>query len=316
MCDIGYLIKDHVPALMQMLAHRLPQYNMQLITTKCLNTAVMIMYLFLGHTAIRYTGFCDVPVVQKRYRETGNKSQQALSRFKSDILSTHTRTRELYYVMLTDGNTPYTAIVTQGSPQSVYFPGHVFVVEKLPVPQGRGVGGSTTRSKPVKTITKRRPRFNIYQSYIGEYDLAGHIARNKSLACSYDRMASDIVPGLTHMFEGEEWDSQDNAFWKRLTFVDGSQWMGTRFNHTILFCFTKVSTDVCVSHLHTMLSETRADLAARLANNSTVDNGVYGAWNCQIGQTPEKCFHVGKHSSQLLTNREMLGQLDTMLAKI
>ena len=44
LCDIGYIIQDHVPAMMQLLTNEpaLRDNNMMMIKTKCLNTAIVM----------------------------------------------------------------------------------------------------------------------------------------------------------------------------------------------------------------------------------------------------------------------------------
>ena len=108
MCDIGYIIRDHVPALMQVLTNELREYNMELMTTKCLNTAVMMMYLMLGARALEYTRQCDVRAVRGRVREGGEPASAAVARSLADeaLSKPAAGTRELFYVMITDGCMP------------------------------------------------------------------------------------------------------------------------------------------------------------------------------------------------------------------
>lgn len=334
MCDIGYIVRDHVSAVMQLLMAHTPQYNMQMITTKCLNTAVMLMYLFLGKKAFRYTGYCDVQTVHKRYSADGNQSLPVLERFKQELTSTRSTKRELYYVMLTDANVPSQAVpgsnvsaraatASAGIPTTTtYFPGHVFVIEKLPMtkqtntsPEPNNASTNANR-KPEKS---KPPRFNLYQSYIQAYDLDGHISRNKGLACSYNRIVKDIIPGLEHIFRNPKWDDTDTAFWKRLTFVDGSKWKDTVFGGNVLFCYTKVSTNACVSKLRSFLEDNKAELVQKLlVERSVAPDDVYGMWRCTGVQqaTPAQCYRTGNYSAKLLTNREMMSELDALLAKV
>lgn len=105
MCDIGYIIKDHVTALMQMLTVELKEYNMQLVTTKCLNTAVMMTYLLLGNKyALDVTRHCDVPNVVDRNIGKPIDRSFVIKSLRDDLLSkTDVQERALYYVMITDG---------------------------------------------------------------------------------------------------------------------------------------------------------------------------------------------------------------------
>lgn len=66
LCDIGYVIRGYVPALMQILTNELRDYNMQLLTTKCLNTAVIVWFLFLGKPKMNEAAYCDSSDTQTR----------------------------------------------------------------------------------------------------------------------------------------------------------------------------------------------------------------------------------------------------------
>lgn len=344
MCDIGYIVKDHIPALMQLITHDLPQYNMKLVTTKCLNTAVMFMYLFLGDKAYRYTGHCDVQNVQLRYKESGDASLSLLNAFRKELLSPDATERELYYVMLTDGYVPIVDNVNNEStpvanvnvvPNKVYFPGHVFVIEKIPpsakcnldVVEGNAkvttasnsnsnsARNSNSNRKP-KSSTKQTPRYNIYQSYIDEYDFAGHVVKNKSLSCSYNRMSTTIVDGLQHIFSTPTWNAKDNEFWKEFTYVDGSQWNGGVFKGNILFCYTRVTTTTCVAQLRVFLQKKLNELQQKLTDEETQPEATYGVWHCDANQTPTQCYNTGPKSIRPLTNQQMQEEIEEMLFKI
>lgn len=310
MCDIGYIVKDHVLAIMQLLTHVIPQYRLQLQTTKCLNTAVMLMYLFLGTKAFHYTSFCDVPVVQERYKRQGNASLDVLKKFEKELLATRCKRRELYYVMLTDGYLTRPGASASAPGPKIYFPGHVFVVEKLP---------SCTNCETPSEFAGRLPRFNLYQSYVLAYELGGHIANNSSLACSYERMQSDILPGLRRAFENPVWTAQDAEFWKRFTFVDGSEWNDAALAGTIFFCYTKVTTSSCVVRLRKFLLEKRGELRDVLDKKKALPGDVYGMWNChgEKRTNVEDCYCLDPRlSAKPLTCAEMLAQIDAMLAKV
>lgn len=350
MSDIGYIVKDHVPALMQLVTHELPQYNMQLVTTKCLNTAVMFMYLFLGKKAFKYTEHCDVPNVQRRYGSGGDAASSDLLRsFKKDVLSRRSKGRTLYYVMLTDGHVDkvqaadmspsstaqvdkliesiYTHLSTPhstethvdtaagtGTPtgrQREYFPGHVFLIDKLPA--------------SAADAGDNRPRYNLYQSYIDEYDFSGHVDRNKSCAYSYERMAASIDE-LAHIFHSDAWDDRSSSFWRSFTFVDGSQWLGHRFSGSILFCYTRVCTKGCVKQLRTFLQSKLSELERDWPRLQPDE--VYGMDRCKdlqaqassgaIGRddAAKACYRLKQNSSTPLTNRQMRSELQKMLQKI
>jgi hypothetical protein len=138
MCDLAYLIKGHLPAVFQLFSNEpdLAPYGIGGASrTKCLSTAVLMMYLFLGRDAMQHTAFCDVPNVRKRYA-TADHSQAMIDHLIADVIGgartnpaavvtpgatapgrsggtsastasePSTRTRTLYYVMITDGRLP------------------------------------------------------------------------------------------------------------------------------------------------------------------------------------------------------------------
>lgn len=117
---------------MQLLTNELREYGMQLMTTKCLNTAVMMWYLFLGERDddFRKAAYCDSKSVKRRgldARKTLEPRRYAASewnpvnvveRFGKDLLSTVQDDprvtdpdalcgmRTLFYVMMTDAELP------------------------------------------------------------------------------------------------------------------------------------------------------------------------------------------------------------------
>lgn len=263
MCDMGYIIADHVTALMQVVTNELPQYNMQVITTKCLNTAVMIMYLFLGRAALEHTDFCDVTKIRKRHTDAGRDSsldvlnaliddaidghdteplrdplaQNPTVKARSTKLSKPKISRVLYYVMVTNGTLPAVSTSTMKPVEAPrVFPGHVFVIERLP-----------------------RHTFNLYQSYIRHFQLNDLVKINSSLSLSHKRM-TDILHGLRGIFMRTVWDTESTVAWKKLSHVDEARFEGHIFSGNVHMCYTRVSTDKCIGELRTFVARTLAAL--------------------------------------------------------
>jgi hypothetical protein len=249
-CDIGYLIKDHIPAIMQVLTIELREYNMQLITTKCLNTAVMIMYLMLGADALHSTRYCDVQNIRQRVKGNIEQPSSNVARDLRDVVMGGKK-RALIYVMITDGR-----MQVQQQPQSrananagsknvqkagsAYFPGHVFVIERLP-----------------------RGTFNLYQSYINHYDLWGHIERQASLSVGRTRM-QEIVDGLARLMSIRSWDSDATEFWMKLTNTPESharQFEGHVIHGNLFMCYREVITNNCVKKLNDLVARTLDSLS-------------------------------------------------------
>lgn len=334
MCDIGYIVKDHVPAVLQLITSDIP-FMTHLITTKCLNTAVMFMYLFLGDKAFKHTSVCDVSNVRNRYQKA-DQSLSTLQAFRKDVLSFNDdASRTLFYVMLTDGELGAPA---SKASDAQYFPGHVFVIEKNVSCDDVGNANANANAQ-TKTNTRTRTnaqtnaqtnartecrtsrggldasavaRFNLYQSYINAYDFSGHVAKNKGLSCSHERMTS-IVDSLIRTFTRGVWDADATAFWKDFAFADAAPWEGHTLAGKVYFCYTRVTTRNCVSKLKQMLTKRRSDLVDMLEKNPDMHAAVYG---CAHASSAQECFNLKSNSVQPMTNSEMLVQIDAMLKKI
>jgi hypothetical protein len=149
MCELGHILSDYNEVILNVLSDELEGYIGN-DTTKCHNTAVLVLYMLLGKSALSTTTWCDTDTVRDRVT---NGSQPAdnygiAKRLVRDVLSAKDRyKRTVFYVMLTDGD------LKRGKSTS-FFPGHVFVLERLE-------DGS----------------FNVYQSYIKAYNLRKLVAR-------------------------------------------------------------------------------------------------------------------------------------------
>lgn len=192
---VAAIVKRHLPAIMQLMTNEptLKRYNMQMNSTKCLNTAIMMMYLFLSPEVIEITQQCDVENVIDGYEHvpevTTDDIQAAISKgilrsiFRKDPHSPP----ELHYVMITDGDMKH----DERADRAVYFPGHVFVIE-------RGVGGNV---------------FRLYQSYIGEYDVTQHDALIEKEVLR--RRLKDVCKS----FDRRVWTLECSRAWSALTHV-------------------------------------------------------------------------------------------------
>lgn len=281
MCDLGYLIKDHVGALMQALTDHLRTPYIQVDTTKCLNTAFMTMYLMLGDPAINVSTHCDTHRVRRRLRSGEDKQTrlEAATALAADVMDERGRDkRTLYYVMLTDGDMP--RVDGRGGGGTAYFPGHVFVVERLP-----------------------RGTFNLYQSYVGKYDLAGVIDRH-SLSKGRRSMGA-IMRGLCAMMQRGVWDARTTRFWRTLTDVDGSAFEGCGFGKdAMLVCYRSAGTLSCVSYLRDFV---RGKLASLKQVPRALDSTVYGS---------RDAYDHDAASKPLLTNAQMRTDLGKLLSKL
>lgn len=280
MCDIAYVIKDHLPAIFQLMNVEVPSYHIQLQTTKCLNTAVIMLYLFAGEEALEATSFCDVPNVRKR-ATTADYSTHVWKDLRAALLQEPAPDlpRMLFYVMLTNGNLP----LKSDPLKKIMFPGHVFVLERFE--NGR--------------------RFNMYQSYIGHYDMSGQIDLKKSLGMSRSKMTS-VIDSLGRVIQKAVWDEEATRDWKEVSLVDESRFLDHCVRGNICLCFRTVTTTKCVDYLRELIDEAIPKIRAVIVADPTVD-AVY------TGPVP---ITLKEPSLQPLTYRQMLSELLVIQDKI
>lgn len=353
-CDLGPIIRYHIVALMQLLTNEVKSYNMRLLTTKCLNTAVMVWYLFLGEQqALPFPagpgggeagkcdiGVCDSSEVQTRGRLTRATaaSREAYladpqhplnvtAAFGRDLLAAdppageggERARRKLYYVLLSDTELPRVMDrpdaaqpQTQTQPQGKkaaasprvqgggdeYFPGHVFVIEKVVLECGR-------------------LRFHTYQSYINHYDLSGHYEFSKSGSMS-EAGARRLVDGLTQLYGKRVWDPQCTRFWKWFTHVDCSSYEGCQFSEQSWPCFTTCSTDNCTSRLQRLVQARLDDLRGALRTGELKPDAVYGdakRYDRARANTKELVRYTDEIPKPL-TNQQMLEEMEELIGKL
>ena len=285
MCDIGYIIKPHIHAIMQLLTELLPDYGIHMVTTKCLNTAVMMMYLFLGEAAKAPTQYCDTNVIRKR---NGDQNSNATDRSIANALYhdvLYGTDHVLFYVMITDSH-----IVHKDDPsRKKYFPGHVFVIE---------------RSPPMSS--KEQVRFNLYQSYINAYNMSGYIASNKGLSMGRKLMETHLKD-LHTLAKSHVWTADTTKFWTNLTQVDSSAFQDHVIEGKLMLCYQKVVPEGCVAKLHELVDGEVEKLQTFLATNPAKASDVFG----------KRSLTVDKDANTVpLTNAAMLRHLRAIQRKL
>ena len=254
MCDIGYILKDYVNVLIQALTNDIVEFNMENLTTKCLNTAVMIMFFLLGKNGIDVADACDCSEYNKKSRdrlEQGYTQQNSdiLQKLKLSILSKSDKKRQLYYIMLTDS---YLQI---NESHEKYFPGHVIVVEKVPL---------NNEAKDVY--------YNMYQSYVNEYDLKGYYEKSKdTFYISYNKM-KEFLGALAYIFTTSTWDTKCVELWKNITYADSKDFVGYDIKNKFFICYQKVEAKYCFENLE----EYAVRKLEQLESPSVQPNIVYG----------------------------------------
>lgn len=303
-CDIAYVVKDYIKPIMQALTMDIGEYNMGLITTKCLNTAVTFMVLFFGSSALKDTLFCDVKNVV--YRHTGKKNannqnstntglvqkvigdpiqdhnETVIEDLARDVLKVTVR-RYVYYIMMTDGE----FVKPDGS--KVSFPGHVMVWEKIPCENG-GL-----------------PKYFIYQSYIHAYDFSGSPSFKQTGFTTYAQMSKYlktlvefVTPSPADQTRRKPWDESMVGLWKTLTGIDTTNMFGARPNNAFFLCYRRRENTECLRNLHQLVRKTLKIISRDLV---ALDQ-IYGDESKYVAD------------SDPLTNRQMLTAFSELDAKL
>lgn len=278
-CDLGYVIKDHVKVLMQLLTNDLPQFNLKLQTTKCLNTAIMLLQFLLGTNGMKIANACDTRAVIARHTKGEENNDEVIAQLTKQLFSKREKARTLYYILLSDGYFP------QADPlgDSKYFPGHVFILEKI-------------YDHNIKDHI-----FFFYQSYINQYTLNEHIQMNKGLKVSKIR-AQQLINDLSHVLKSKTWDKDNVKRWYDMTFADSSELLNSQSQKQFYLCFRKARTTTCFQRLEKYL-KSKHRLLLQAVQNGEADN-IYG--DASLYDT----------SIKPLTNKQMLLATQSLLRTI
>lgn len=219
------IVSPHVTALMQVLTNDFPQYNMRLITTKCLNTGIMITFSLLGEKGLQMVDQCDSNRTTDRHKSGIDNNTLILKQLKQQLTSKREKRSKLYYILLSDGYFPKVS----NDPVSKYFPGHVVIVEKH------------FDSKNNKYI------YRLHQSYINKYSLKQY----NSMSNKYLSMTnmSNILESLERVMMAPVWTQSNIKIWTQLTNVDTTELSDTRSKNKFFLCFRKAEMKTCAKSL-------------------------------------------------------------------
>lgn len=231
-CDLVYIIKDYIYPLMQLLTNDMNDFNIQMRTSKCLNTGLMLMYFMAGQKGIDIVKQCDCSKTAEQKPNNG----MLLKTLSSKLRNRNFKNRHLYYVLLTDAH-----IHSENDVMTTYFPGHVFIFEKF-----KDIGGVY---------------FNVYQSYNKEYDLKEYIEEKmkkdnvtETVKISSNDV-SNIMRGLSYLLSSNVWDDTCIKFWKLFTHVDSSMYRNKIIKNKIFMCYGSARVDSCVSNIREYLNK-------------------------------------------------------------
>lgn len=278
-CDIGYIIAKYVVPLMQCLTNDIKEYNMQMITTKCLNTAVMFMFFLLGTKGLAHANYCDSRAMFDRHKRGEDNNNVILAKMKQHILRKNSKYRYVYYILMNDSYFPY----PDKNKENAFFPGHVFIIEKFPNRQGD-------------------PYYHIYQSYINQYDLKGHIKNNhNSLRMTYDDVAG-LMDNLTYILNAETWNQHCVEHWYKFTSVKTDNIIGSITKGNLFICCTHSKVKTCVENIETYVQNKLSKLNV---SPLSVHANTFGN---------KELYHQSRERP--LSNAEMYDQLSSLLRDI
>lgn len=236
--------------------------------TKCLNTAVLLMYLTAGQRGLDKAFHCNVDKVSDRYATAFSSAALSdfhLSNVRMGLLGSRFSGRKVHYIMLTNTLMPpispsSSSVENWGTAElqnnknpseGVMFPGHVFIVE---------------RAGP--------DAWHLYQSYINQYDFDTQVTQyseSKSTARNREFVERFCVD-LSYFAKADVWDERCAAFWKFLTHVDAERFVGHKKNG-VLLCHQALSSERSLS---TFLKYVAVKRAFFKTIGTDKDNEIYG----------------------------------------
>lgn len=279
-CNIGFIIKNHVKCIMQLLTNDLPQFNIRLQTTKCLNTAVMLMQFLLGNKGLQIVDACDTRDVIDRHKNGIEHNDIIIQELRKQLFSKREKSRTLYYILLSDGYFP--GKDANNNDIQKYFPGHVFILEKI------------------YNVSTNQHIFYFYQSYINKYSLTEHIEMNNGLKISHKR-AEELINDLSSVLKSPTWNNDNVKKWYDMTFVDSSDFLETQSHQQFYLCFRKAKTTDCLDRLQKYLKK-KYGIISKISSSES--NVIYG--NEQLYDKNIKP----------LSNKQMLIEIESLLYKI
>jgi hypothetical protein len=246
MCDIGYLIRDHVPAVLQGLSNDLIEYKIPLQPSRCYYTGILMMYMLLGLESLNNIGYCDVPSIRSRFSTSNTSSTEVSNQLLDEMFSN--KGHSIFYILITNYESPK----DENGVSKYFFPGHVFVVERI--------------------ASDSKPRFNIYQSYIGKYAMDEYMGVAKSLSIGVTKMQK-FMTSLKTMMDSPVWTDETSQFWSSLTktpMEHSNRMLGMEIPGNILLCYR-------ISQLHDCNKALREFIDRHIGILNHMDvNAIYG----------------------------------------
>ena len=258
-CDVTNIIMKYLEPLMQLCSAIMEDYNMQMKTTKCLNTAVMLTNILGGSKKLKTVEYCEVSKINSRYEKKKNKLQHKLNIFnelKKDLTKNNTKKRYFYYILMTNNYMEKSDLINDSLENSQHFPGHVFIIDKFP------------------SCNNNQPKYNIYQSYINQYDLKGHYKKNKNSMNLKNNDISFVLNGIFNIISNSVWNNDAIKFWEDFTFVNTNNLLNYKTDR-INLCYSKISIDDCYKEFYKFTYNKSLNLYKQLINDNEYELKKY-----------------------------------------
>jgi hypothetical protein len=284
-CDISNLIMKYLIPLMQLVSVEIPGYNMELRTTKCLNTAVMLTYILSDNEnknkndnnsknkseSLKKIEYCSVTNTNDRYDKLNTnelrirEKQTVFNKLKKDITET-TDQRYFYYILITNNTMEKGDKIRDNSKydNTQFFPGHVFIID-------------------TDYDCDNKPIHKVYQSYINQYDLKGHYKHNNNNMNLQKNDINIVLDGIENIISGPVWNEDSRKFWKNFTYVDTKKllhYSTDKFN----LCYSRIKMDYCYTNLYHFIYHNL------LKMNKKIKEGTHNYY--QVNQANNNTFKV------------------------
>jgi hypothetical protein len=284
--DIVKLITKYLEPLLQIISVKVPYYGMKMKVTKCANTAALLVFLLAGEKRFSKILSCDVGVVKERIESQQESKTDVVRKLKRDVLSLRHNEPYLYYVLLTTDHFDCAVNAKRTQPEQRFFPGHVFLIEKRPHVVG----------------TIKRNIYKYYQSYIKHYTLGEHFKKNRNTFRVQDTKMVKFLDGLVYMMDNGTWDSNTNAFWKQLTFVNGQEFEGCSTSG-LYPCYIKIKLSDTYIMMMRFIKKTIRELKKDIKTNDVAKYNV---------DVDEGNLHAGR----IHTVPELLAAMNSLLREL
>jgi hypothetical protein len=248
-CDVTELILKYLVPIFQYLSIEMEDYNMKLKTTKCLNTAVMLVYILGNEKNINNKiEYCDTEKINKRYNRIKDnkkkieKKKDILDKLEKDIKTKNINSRYFYYILMTHTKM-YKDKTNYG-----WFPGHVFIVEK-------------------SNDCQKNLRYKLFQSYINQYDLNGHFKNNNNTMDIKDNNITNIINGIKNILLKKTWNKKAVTFWNKLCYVKTDNLLNCS-TQDINICYQKIKINNCYINLLNFTKKALKNIKTQIDNKN------------------------------------------------